>query len=339
MTISLPSLILLISLALNIIIVLKNMSMLVALFKNKAIYVLRSIKKIITFDKTFNDKLVNEPFLYYACHTETRFLSAINQTKISEHLPDDLIIKPGNYYISGKEYDFTQEGLYRFVVPDQYNHQRIVFNNNIASLLSAIAWIISHGEIDDTKSIDDLVSKATASKLYLTCEAASRFTHEVLNRLNIKSRVIGTRTLDRWNTYDDGHYLIEVYHDDTKQWVLYDIDNDLYFSINNRPLSLYDFVNNEDQYEIVSISNDCKTVAPNMINNYDYTFVNEERLSNLRRWYKRIMQLVYIENNDGHYTFNDQIHDVHYYPRGAFPNLTHLNRNYFANMFYKEQYE
>ena len=50
-----------------------------------------------------------------------------------------------------------------------------------------------------------------------------------MSRYNIRARFVLTLTLDPWNSYDNGHSMIEVYREDLKKWVLYDVDENAYF--------------------------------------------------------------------------------------------------------------
>ena len=40
----------------------------------------------------------------------------------------------------------------------------------------------------------------------------------------VKSRLVSSLTLDSWNSYDNGHIMIEVFRPELKKWVVYDID-------------------------------------------------------------------------------------------------------------------
>ncbi len=75
----------------------------------------------------------------------------------------------------------------------------------------------------------------------LICGYISKFAHELLDELGIKSRIVYRHTLHNLTGYDDGHVMIEVFRDDLKKWVLYDIDNNCYFIKNKTPLSFVEF--------------------------------------------------------------------------------------------------
>ena len=233
-------------------------------------------------------------------------------------LPEDLIIKRGHYRFSGKEYLLTDEGLYRFVLPGRINLQRIVYDDDVDALLSAISWIGTHGYSDDEKSHQELSNKALNSKLLISCGPISNWGHFLMNDQDITTRIVGTLTLDEWNTYDNGHTLLEVWRDRWSKWVLYDLDNNAYFTSreDNVPLSLVEFSDlvTKDGYEIIYLSSDTRVDVSDLsaTSGYNYSFISETVQANIRDWYKRVIQvpLIYSESESIFYftdTLNEQI--------------------------------
>lgn len=289
------------------------------------------LKKLIKLDKY---KIDDEPLVYIAnelniteCKTQTSQLAV----KI---LPDKLIMAKGCYFFQNKIFNINSEGLARFILPNKNNQQRIVYAGNIKCLMSSLAWIASHGEKDNHLAFKDLLQQAKVRKLILTCESLVRFAYQLLAEIGVQSRIIGARTLDKWNSYDNGHYLLEVYHPELSKWVLYDLDNDSCFLANKKMLSLVDFIDviNID-YDIHYISADIRANILPQKNTYDYAFITEARLINLKSWYKRIMQMVYIEDKNKYYSYthiNNQL-----FPRGAFPRLEFLDKELFVKEFYR----
>ena len=108
----------------------------------------------------------NKPFVHYALFDKIQKVSE-SQSKDGKNLPSQLIISKGKYMFSNKIYDLDKEGLYRFIHPGVINEQRIVFENNLDSLLSSIAWIHSHGNKDDKKNYTDILKKAKRNILRL----------------------------------------------------------------------------------------------------------------------------------------------------------------------------
>jgi len=277
-------------------------------------------------------------FVYRAEGTQIYFLRKNKFSLHTKQLPNCLIIQPGLYIFNNEHYDFLSEGLYRCMFPDKnLNQQRIVYQNNMTTLMSSLAWMISHGHRDDGLTYNELYSKATCDKLILTCESIARFSFTLLTQLNIKSRIVGVRTLSPSNGYDDGHYLIEVYRPDLSQWVLYDLDSNVFFTYQNQPLSLIDFLKyvEESNYEINYISSNIRAAVDDIgIKSYNFAFINEARFANLKNWYKRVMQFAFInyKNENFSYFIKPKLEN---YPKGAFPKINFLTREEFIHSFYQ----
>ena len=257
----------------------------------------------------------NTPQAYFAYQTSINEIIADLSLGDSEPLPDELLILPGHYAFQNLNYDLTKEGLYRFYLPEIENQQRIVFNGDIDSLLSSIAWIYSHGNSDNNKSIKELDDKVSHSKIFGTCDNISHWIKHILDDQQIKSRVVQTLTVEDWNSYNNGHTMIEVYRHDFNKWVLYDLDNNAYFSANQIPLSLLEFYEsiNKENYNIHFLADDTKNDISNFKGNdgYDYAFLAESINSNentLRDWYHRVVQVVIISDSENNYYFYDQKH-------------------------------
>ena len=256
----------------------------------------------------------NTPQAYFAYQTSINEIIADLSLVDSEPLPDELLILPGHYAFQNLNYDLTKEGLYRFYLPEIENQQRIVFNGDIDSLLSSIAWIYSHGNSDNNKSIKELDDKASHSKIFGTCDNISHWIMHILDDRQIKSRVVQTLTVEDWNSYNNGHTMIEIYRADFNKWVLYDLDNNAYFSVNQVPLSLLEFHESIDKgnYNIHFLADDTKNDISNFKgkDGYDYAFFAEGINSNedtLRNWYNRVVQVILISDTDDNlYFYNDQ---------------------------------
>ncbi len=256
----------------------------------------------------------NNPFVYRAVFNDVTILIPVATDQFQD-LPNSLIISPGKYNYFNQTYDLSKEGLYRFVHPLIENQQRIVYEGGVDALISSVAWIYTHGNSDAGKSFDELNEKALHSKIFGVCVTISNWIQHILSDNNIKSRMVQTLTLDAWNTYDNGHTLIEIYRDDYNKWVLYDLDNNAYFIGNaGQPLSLYEFVNHvkKDDYNIIFIADDTKLDVSNFKSDsgYEYAFFSESISSNidtLRNWYKRVIQVpLILDGNKVFYTVDSE---------------------------------
>jgi hypothetical protein len=255
-----------------------------------------------------------------------------------QQLPDQLILEPGKYFFNDQCYDLSSEGLYRFICPHKkLNLQRIVYKDDSSALMSSLAWIMTHGHKNDNAAYNVLIQTAKNDKLILTCESMVRFAFTFLSKLNVKSRIIGARTLEQWNGYDDGHYLIEVFRPELNKWVLYDLDTDACFTYNNQLLSLIEFMEHvgRAEYEIKYISNDVRAALDDVGNSqHNFSFINEGRIADLKSWYKRIMQLVFIDHENVYISSSIQP-NIEKYPKGAFPKINYVTRKELISSFYQ----
>jgi len=253
------------------------------------------------------------PIVFHSYLTKTNQLEPVVTEDFLE-IPDTLIINPGKYFFEDKIYEISSEGLYKFISPQEYNMQRIVYKNNTDALISSVAWIYSHGNSDNRLSIDEINEKAMSGKIFATCGAISNWMKETLEEQNIPVRIVSTLTLEEWNSYDNGHTMVEIYRNEYNGWILYDLDNNAYFEKNNKPLSLIEFteaVKKNESYKIVKIANDIALDISNFETKqgynyallFDHVYGNEE---SLREWYKRVIQVPMIKENEKSYFFDNK---------------------------------
>jgi hypothetical protein len=297
---------------------------------------------IIFFDneKNLNNKMNNSPIIFHSYLTKTNELEFTVSKNFSK-IPDTLIINPGKYIFEENVYELNSEGLYKFISPGEYNMQRIVYKNNTDALISSVAWIYSHGNSDNRLSIDEINNKAMSGKIFGTCGAISNWMKETLEKQNIPIRIVSTLTLEEWNSYDNGHTMVEIYRDEYNGWILYDLDNNAYFEKQNKPLSLIEFievVKKNENYEIVKIANDISLDISNFETKqgynygllFDHVYGNEE---NLKEWYKRVIQVPMIKDNNEFYFFdNENKEKILEYSNS----YSHINEQEFFKKFYSE---
>ena len=219
-------------------------------------------------------------------------------------------------------------------------YSQIYDGTNIESLLSSVSWIYTHGNSDSGKSFEELNQKAMQSKIYGVCNTISIWILQILQEQNISSRLVQTMTLDEWNTYDNSHTMIEVYRNDLEKWVVYDLDNNVFFTYDEIPLSLVEFVDHvkNNDYDIVFLASDTKLDVSNFKsgdNDYDYAFVAESITSNedtLRNWYERIIQVPLIQGEDLEFYFFDSKNQIKI--ENFAPNYHFIEETKFLNDFY-----
>jgi hypothetical protein len=265
-------------------------------------------------DKKAYPQKFDNPVVYYAFLDSLEPVAASSNAsqEATSALPDSLIIAPGVYLFHGNTFDMRREGLYRLISPKVENQQRIVYAGNVDALLSGMAWIHSHGNSDDFKNSAEMNRVALNAKVLATCSFVTEWAKELLESQGIKTRKVMTLTLDAWNTWDNGHTLIEVYRSDYGRWVLYDLDNNAYFMRDGAPLSLLELtrVSSSDDYEIKYLADDA-VVDPGGFTvkdtGFNYVFLAESKYSNekaLRRWYRRVIQVPLIRDKENdHYNF------------------------------------
>lgn len=284
----------------------------------------------------------NKPIVF---HLTSNGICRVSQSSgfVKKDIPNQLIIKPDIYDFLGDSYSLNSDGLYRFILPGKVNAQRIVYKNDLDALLSAISWIATHGNSDDKKSNIELSDKALHSKLFITCGNISKWAHHLLTDLNIKSRLVAGKTTDDWNTYNNGHVLIEVWRENWGKWILYDLDNNSYFisSIGDEPLSIVEFSQSvaTNNYEIISLSSDIRLDVSNFISSdgYDYSFISEECDVNIRDWYRRVMQVPFIfDESEKKYFFMDQ--NIKDRIESYSASYQYINKRDFFSRFYKSKY-
>lgn len=224
------------------------------------------------------------------------------------NLPSSLVIPPGRYRVHGKTYLLDPQGLYRFMLPGRDNQQRIVYRDDVPSLLSAVAWLSSHGARDNGKSHGELCRLAMTEKLIVTCGDVSQFALDLFTGLGVPARRVGGKTLRELNTYNNGHQLLEVWLDG--RWALVDLDTKRMFVRRGRRLSLLEFRNvvPAGQFDFERISAAAPlAVGLFTVHGFDYGLWMEAAFSNddaLRAWYQRVMMVPIQHDENSWCTFS-----------------------------------
>lgn len=287
-------------------------------------------------------------FEFVDYYVSAHYLMNTEVTRIAPHdltaedpLPPTLVIEPGEYSFLGQRFLLHEEGLYRFIAPPHASEQRIVYRENTDALLSGLSWIASHGNRDNSLPATSLIAKAMQEKIVVTCGIISRVARSVLLDHGVDSRIVATLTLDDWNSYDNGHTMLEVFHPREGRWLLYDLDTNRYFvdPDTQNVLNLIEFVDRvaDRDYEMVSISSSIEGAIGHFTSGdkYSYDFFSETMFADVETWYERVVQVMLIEDDTtGTYRFFDDVnrHRVKLYS----PNYVFLDHDQFMTRFYAE---
>lgn len=254
----------------------------------------------------------NEPVVYSVIGPDVR---PLHYEKCDDNTDNNLplVIEPGEYCIKGINI-FVQKGGVRILKVPDYSRYHIVDDGNVINLVSAISWAVTHGNADNQLGLEKLISQARSRKLSLTCSVVSLLARHLLNERGYASRLVLGLTLDDWNTYDNGHTLLEVQGSD-KKWILVDLDNNLVFRNNGaymNALQVFSSVHAgtvEDKLAYIARDSWLDTSGFNDRSGFNYSFYAEKVLysrSSLVNWYRRVLQVLLIERGgDWFYSGDD----------------------------------
>lgn len=214
------------------------------------------------------------------------------------------------------------------------------YTNNVLPLLALLASEVVHGDKDDSKDFSTKLQALSYRTLRLSCGHISDLALNILDSLDIPARKVSTLTLEKWNTYDNGHTLIEVFIKDYNKWVLVDLDLKKVFLIvsQNSLASALDFYNIPfEQIKIVNLVDttiiDYSREKYNTTNEYLYYLTDE--------WYKKMFQTLGIVDTKSKKTFFP-VSDISSHAAiriGEYPNssFTVIDHEEFTNRFYSQQ--
>jgi hypothetical protein len=272
-------------------------------------------------------------FAYRAYMTDLARIPSAPAADDCPKLPDTLIIPPGTYQFRGRAFSLDKEGLVRFLEVNEELQQRIVYEKDPHALLSGIAWIVSHGRPDGGKSAKEKAEAAKTRKLLMTCGSVSGWAVSVLREHGCQARGVSSITLENWNTYDNGHAMLELFWKDPGKWVLYDVTANAYFTFEGKPLSLVEFayaVMAEKDYDVVPIAADTTLDVSGFRSpdgTADYTFHAERIFGDARQWHRHILEVPMI----GGYFFDEANREkIEGYAAG----FKYLDKDEFRRKFY-----
>ena len=277
---------------------------------------------------------INTRIFYYSFDSFQEIKHTSNTLKCSQ-MCDSLILEPNLYLVDKLCFDLTREGLYRVINSDGSIRHIIVHRESLFQLLSSLSWIVTHGNEHNKLDFNGKQAQAINGKLFLTCSRVVAFAGLILERNKIKSRVIQTFASKDLNGYDDEHVLLEVFDPKIQKWILIDIDNNVWFSIDKVGLSLFEYksaLDSSKNIKIEKLSNDALVDISNFKergkNFYGIISENVMGNENLIKWHKRIMDIVTINK----VYYNEK--QINYMTKNK-PEYSFKNHNDFLKEFYK----
>ncbi len=171
-------------------------------------------------------------------------------------------------------------------------------------------------------------------KLLVSCGIITKLANHILTDYGYKSRITISITLNERKTFNDAHNCIEVYRNEYEKWILYDLDNNAYFTHEGIPLSLIEFVDysSSGDYDINYIANDTRIDVVNwLFEDYNWSFLGEMNTADLKEYYKRVMQVSLLKDGD-YFFFYDKENQTEIESYST--NFKYMDEEEFFNKFY-----
>ena len=315
-------------------------------------YLLRSEPELKSADTSYTSEPVAAPdkqLVYYARLNNLNDVSPLSDTTgKAVPLPDKLIIKPGNYIFSGKEYALDKQGLYRFVDYWKGSEQRFVYDGDMEALLSAISWATVHGLSDVYFHRGNYKRELQSRKLSLACWGVSNLSRILLQENGVKARIVSVFAQAEKNRFSDGHAFVEAFDVATGRWFAYDLDHNVIPTDQGRRLSaleIYDRVAKGQPIEFMPLSGDPLSDASDLKFSEDFSaaFLYDRLASgpkSLRKFYKRVFQSIVIYDGDTktYPVLDEQIEaPFRSYIAGLSDKYTWLSREQFEKRLYSDK--
>lgn len=259
------------------------------------------------------------------------------------HLPL-VVIGPQKVGFHGLTYFVEREGLYRFTTITRAVRNLIMIEdrNSVMPILKSLSKIQIHGNRDACYSLSEW-KKLVLSRYWisLTCGDISALAGEILKDAGFDSRFVSALTTDSWNTYNNGHCLLEVFFPSLKNWVLVDIDMGYVFLYNDMladAITFWRCVRHNRQPVFVCLSE--KEIDPLWLesNGFSYSHMWRTMVRDIDSkwlWYRRIFQTFGFQDEDNKFVYLAEGKDarrVQQY-RGHYSKV--VSEKEFINRFYK----
>jgi hypothetical protein len=189
-----------------------------------------TIKKIVKKMRELFDRDMELPFKTIAYFYSFEFVGpceiSITKEKLKSLDSLSLICVEDKVKVSDEEYcDISNEGIYRIISPKGFTRQFIKYKKSLNTLLHSIALLFVHASgKDNFLETEELIERCRFRVLETTCGTTARVAKHILEIVGISCRVVSVFTMDDWNTYDNGHTLLEFWDQKFKKWALIDFD-------------------------------------------------------------------------------------------------------------------
>lgn len=167
-----------------------------------------------------------------------------------------LIVRESQWVkFADRHFHLRQEGLYRFWdwgkvskpnamdMPTVLDGAReyscvILYRKDVLTLLHSLAAVHVHGYVHGAASFEDKLKAAKRGSVSMICGETALFLCKLLPELGIQTRfLVGMRLEGPYNTYDNGHSVVEMFWPEFKKWVAVDVDLHCLFVKGRRYLS------------------------------------------------------------------------------------------------------
>lgn len=209
-------------------------------------------------------------------------------------LPDNLCVSPGTYVLAGQVWNMTAPGVYRFSAEGMNLRQVLVPTKDPRVNCELTQWLHGYGSTDHRHNTDKCIELAKTRRIWLTCTGAAHLAVAILRMCGHSARVVMGLTMDEWNTYNNGHTLIEVKTDDG--WIRFDPTIGGWPQINGLPVSLLQLTREQEKSFRLSFVHTClaRSFGKVQYRSEPGEFWLEQALLNddlYIDWYQRVMQL------------------------------------------------
>lgn len=217
--------------------------------------------------------------------------SAVTQTSWA-----NLVMPRGVYQYNALKYNFDTDGLYGIFNPGVDGGWRIIYQDDVYALMSALSWLSTYGRMDEGMTNAQLTTKAKSTKLSMRCERTIDWAMSVLSSVGVQSRKCRLVTADTPTNYDDGHVTVEVKVNGI--WKFWDIPCNFYPKEGLDHLNLYTYVGNPLAYEsfIADGERDLNGAGSYQMHT---NILYDMKLRNINTWISRIYQIPGIVHTDG----------------------------------------